>query len=280
LRECLLIQLKRSGREHSLESRIVSSHFEDLARHRFPHIARRLGVEPGDITRAAEAIGSLNPRPAGAFAPAPQQFVVPEVKVERSGARFAVVMDDGQLPRLRISNLYKDLMSSPRGDQKVRDYIRDKIRSGKFLIRSIQQRQQTIQRIAEEIVTRQQEFFRNGPSALKPLIMSQVADVVGVHETTVSRAIAGKHMATPHGVFDMRYFFTSGLDTRDGEQLSNTSVKTTLAEMIRQENPAEPLSDDDLAKRLKERGIKIARRTVAKYREALGILPSHLRKKF
>jgi RNA polymerase sigma-54 factor len=280
LRECLLIQLKRSGREHSLESRIVSSHFDDLARHRFPHIARRLGVEPGDITRAAEAIGSLNPRPAGAFAPAPQQFVVPEVKVERSGARFAVVMDDGQLPRLRISNLYKDLMSSPRGDQKVREYIRDKIRSGKFLIRSIQQRQQTIQRIAEEIVTRQQEFFRNGPSALKPLIMSQVADVVGVHETTVSRAIAGKHMATPHGVFDMRYFFTSGLDTQGGEQLSNTSVKTTLAEMIRQENPAEPLSDDDLAKRLKERGIKIARRTVAKYREALGILPSHLRKKF
>jgi len=280
LRECLLIQLKRAGREHSLENRVVSAHFDDLARHRFPHIARRLGVEPGDITRAAEVIGTLNPRPAGAFTPVPQQFIVPEVHVERSGGKFNVVMNDGQLPRLRISNLYKDIMSSPRGAQDVRDYIRDKIRSGKFLIRSIQQRQQTIQRIAEEIVSRQQEFFRHGPSALKPLIMSQVADVVGVHETTVSRAIAGKFMSTPHGVFEMRYFFTSGLATDDGEQRSNTSVKTTLAELIRHENPAEPLSDDDLAEQLKARGIKIARRTVAKYREALSILPSHLRKKF
>jgi RNA polymerase sigma-54 factor len=280
LRECLLIQLKRAGREHSLESRIVSAHFDDLARHRFPHIARRLGVEPADITRAAELIGTLNPRPAGTFTPAPQQFIAPEVHVERSGGKYAIVMDEGQLPRLRISNLYKDLMANPRGGQDVRDYIRDKIRSGKFLIRSIQQRQQTIQRIAEEIVARQQEFFREGPSGLKPLIMSQVAEAVGVHETTVSRAIAGKFISTPHGVFEMRYFFTSGLATDDGEQRSNTSVKTVLADLIRQEDPAEPLSDDDLARQLQSRGIQIARRTVAKYREALGLLPSHLRKKF
>ncbi|HEX2749788.1 MAG TPA: RNA polymerase factor sigma-54 [Verrucomicrobiales bacterium] len=280
LRECLLIQLKRSGREHSLESRIITAHLDDLARHRFPHIARKLSVEPGDITRAAEVIATLNPRPASGFSATQQQFVVPDVLVERTGGKFNVVMDEGQLPRLRISNLYKDIMSNPGGGQDARDYIRDKIRSGKFLIRSIHQRQQTIQRIAEEIVSRQQEFFRHGPSALKPLIMSQVAEVVGVHETTVSRAIAGKYMATPHGVFEMRYFFTSGLATEAGEHLSNTSVKTTLAEMIRQENASEPLSDDDLATQLQTKGIKIARRTVAKYREALGILPSHLRRKF
>ncbi len=280
LRECLLIQLQRTGREHSLESRIISAHLDDLAKHRFPHIARRLAVEPGDITRAAEVIGTLNPRPGGSFNTAPQQFIVPDVYVERTGGKFAVIMEDGQLPRLRISNLYKDIMSNPRGSQEARDYIRDKIRSGKFLIRSIQQRQQTIQRIAEEIVSQQQEFFHHGPTALKPLIMSKVADVVGVHETTVSRALAGKFISTPHGIFEMRYFFTSGLDTADGEQMSNTSVKTTLAELIRQEDASKPLSDDDLAKLLKERGIKIARRTVAKYREALSILPSHLRRKF
>lgn len=280
LRECLLIQLNRQGREHSLESRIISTHLDDLARHRFPHIARRLAVEPGDITRAAEVIATLNPRPGSSFATSHQHFIAPDVHVEWSGGKFTVAMDDAQLPRLRISNLYKDLMANPRGGTDVKDYIRDKIRSGKFLIRSIHQRQQTIQRIAEEIVSRQQEFFRHGPSALKPLIMSQVAEVVGVHETTVSRAIAGKYMATPHGVYEMRYFFTSGLATEGGEQLSNTSVKTTLAELIRHEDSAAPLSDEDIAKLLTARGIIIARRTVAKYREALGILPSHLRRKF
>ena len=282
LRECLLVQLKRTGREHSLESRIVSAHFDDLARRRFPHIARRLGVEPSDITRAAEVIGTLNPRPGAEFAAASrqQQFITPDVVVERSGGKFNILMEERDLPRLRISNLYKDIMASPRGGRDAREYIRDKIRSGKFLIRSIQQRQQTIQRIAEVIVTRQKAFFRHGPAELKPLIMSQVANEVGVHETTVSRAIAGKYMATPHGIFEMRYFFTSGLETEDGGQMANTSVKGELAELIRNEDTAEPLSDETLAELLKAKGIKIARRTVAKYREALGILPSHLRKTF
>jgi RNA polymerase sigma-54 factor len=189
-------------------------------------------------------------------------------------------MDEGQLPRLRISNLYKDIMSKPGERDNVRSYIRDKIRSGKFLIRSIHQRQQTIQRIAEEIVERQQDFMRLGPSALRPLNMATVADAVGVHETTVSRAIAGKYMSTPQGIREMRYFFTSGLATDDGEQRSNTSVKTALAELIRSEDGTSPLSDEDIARLLTERGVRIARRTVAKYREALGILPSHLRRTY
>ena len=171
-------------------------------------------------------------------------------------------------------------MTNPRGGKDAREYIKGKIQSGKFLIRSIEQRQQTIRRIAEEIVKRQEEFFRHGASELKPLIMSQVADAVGVHETTVSRAIAGKYMATPHGIFEMRYFFTSGLATDDGGQMANTSVKGELAALIKDEDTTEPLSDDTLAEMLKARGIQIARRTVAKYREALSILPSHLRKTF
>ncbi len=280
LRECLLIQLDRQERSHSLEARIIAAHFDDLARHRFQGIARRLAVEPGDISRALEIIGKLNPRPASSYAATTQQFVQPDVRVERQGRKFVVIMEEGQLPRLRISNLYKDIMTNPKGGRDARDYIREKIRSGKFLIRSIQQRQETIRRIAEEIVARQQDFFREGPSGMKPLIMSQISQVVGVHETTVSRAIAGKYMRTPHGLFEMRYFFNAALATDDGETTSNTSVKSMITDIIREEDSASPLSDDDIAKILVGRGIKIARRTVAKYREAENILPSHLRRKF
>lgn len=280
LRECLLIQLERQGRGHSLEGRIVAAHFDDLARHRFPQIAKRLGVESSDISRSLELIGKLNPRPGSGFAAVTQQYVQPDVRVQRQGRKYVVVMEESQLPRLRISNLYKDIMSNPRGAKDAREYIREKIRSGKFLIRSIQQRQETIRRIAEEIVARQQDFFRNGPSGMKPLIMSQVAEVVGVHETTVSRAIAGKYMSTPHGLFEMRYFFNAALATDGGEATSNTSVKSMITDIIREEDASSPLSDDDIAKILIARGIKIARRTVAKYREAENILPSHLRRTF
>jgi RNA polymerase sigma-54 factor len=280
LRDCLLLQLKRDGREFSLEGRIVASHLDDLARKRFPWIARKLSVPVSEISRAAEHIATLNPRPASAFTTSPQQYITADVQVERQQGAWQIVLNDEQLPRLRISNLYKDLMSDATSREEVRGYIRDKIRSGKFLIRSIQQRQQTIQRIAEQIVTRQQGFFDEGPSQLKPMNMSQIADAVGVHETTVSRAISGKYIATPHGVYELRYFFTSGVDTDSGEQVSNTSVKTALAEIIKGEDPAHPWSDDALAGQLALQGTKLARRTVAKYREELNILPSHLRRQF
>lgn len=171
-------------------------------------------------------------------------------------------------------------MTERGSDATVRSYIREKIRSGKFLIKSIHQRQETIRRIAEEIVTRQREFMESGPTRLKPMNMAQIADTVGVHETTVSRAIAGKYMATPHGVFEMKYFFKPGYRTSDGQDLSNTSVKNAIAEMVRQENQAKPLSDEQIVKKLAERGIVIARRTVAKYRDELNILPSNLRRSY
>jgi RNA polymerase sigma-54 factor len=171
-------------------------------------------------------------------------------------------------------------MSQDKGGAEVKDYIRDKIRSGKFLIKSIHQRQQTISNIAHEIVAKQKDFLELGPSALKPLTMVQIADIVGVHETTVSRAISGKYMATPWGVFDMKYFFTPGYQTADGASLSNTSVKGTIAEMVKGEDDSSPLSDKEIVELLEKRGIPIARRTVAKYRNELNILPSNMRKRY
>ena len=184
------------------------------------------------------------------------------------------------LPHLRISNTYKDLLAQAETSAEVREYIREKIKAGKFLIKSIHQRQSTILNIANEIVKRQTEFFDKGVAHLKPMTMVQVAEVVGVHETTVSRAVSGKYMSTPQGVFEMKYFFTSGVATSSGENMSNTSVKTILAELIAGEDKGKPLSDEELVARLKEKGIMIARRTVAKYRSELNVLPSHLRKSY
>lgn len=279
LRDCLLIQLERLGKHHSLEYRIVDHHLEELARKRYPQIAKRLSVSPEQITKAAEFIAMLDPRPGSRFGSDTNSYVNPDVTVEMVGDDWVVSMNSDQIPRLRISNAYKDLMASGSG-QEARAYIREKIKAGKFLIKSIHQRQQTIQAIATELVKRQPEFLDSGPSKLKPMNMAQVADEVGVHETTVSRAVAGKYIATPHGVFEMRYFFTTGYETEDGDSLSNTSVKQTLADMVAAEDPKKPLSDQRLVEQLKEGGIKIARRTVAKYRDELNILPSHMRRSY
>jgi RNA polymerase sigma-54 factor len=184
------------------------------------------------------------------------------------------------VPRLRISNSYKDLMTQAGSGRDVRAYIRDKIRAGKFLIRSIHQRQQTIENIAREIVKRQIDYLEQGPSHLHPLTMAQIADAVGVHETTVSRAVSGKYIQTPHGVLEMKYFFTAGYETESGESLSNTSVKQALADLVEGENPRKPYSDQAIVAELGKKGISIARRTVAKYRDELNLLPSHMRKKY
>ena len=280
LRECLLIQLKRIGKEGSLEWRVVSSYLEDLGKKRYPEIARRCGTTVESIQRAANFISTLDPKPGQIFAPDPNNYVLPDVTVERISGAWQVSTNGDQIPHLRISNTYKDLMSQVAGKEDVRDYIRDKIRNGKFLIKSIHQRQQTISNIANEIVKRQTAFLESGPSALKPLTMVQVADAVGVHETTVSRAISGKYMATPHGVFEMKYFFTPGYQTAGGQSVSNTSVKGVIEEMVKSEPPKNPLSDKEIVDLLEKKGIPIARRTVAKYRNELNILPSNMRKRF
>jgi RNA polymerase sigma-54 factor len=281
LRECLLIQLRRQGKEHSLEYGIVSEHMDDLGRHRFLEIARRMEISVEDVQKAADNIARLNPRPGQVFAAAPQNYVLPDVIVEKVDGEYQIAFNNEQIPHLRISNLYKDIIAS--GDSQtsdVKDYIRDKIRSGKFLIRSIHQRQQTIMNIAQQIVSRQRDFLEHGPSHLKPMTMAEVADAVGVHETTVSRAVSGKYLATPQGVFEMKYFFTGGYQTATGESLSNISVKQALLDLVKHESGSAPLSDHEIVEILSERGIPIARRTVAKYRSELNILPSHMRRKY
>jgi RNA polymerase sigma-54 factor len=281
LRECLLIQLQRQEKENTLEYKIVSEHMEDLGRRRFPEIARRMGVSVEDVQKAANNIARLNPRPGQVFAAAPQNYVLPDVIVEKVDGEYQITLNNEQIPHLRISNLYKDIIASGNNQSgEVKDYIRDKIRSGKFLIRSIHQRQQTIFNIAQQIVSRQRDFLEHGPSHLKPMIMREVADAVGVHETTVSRAVSGKYMATPQGVFEMKYFFTSGYQTATGESLSNISVKEAILDLVKHENGSAPLSDHEIVEILGERGIPIARRTVAKYRDELNILPSHMRRKY
>src|SRR5207253_2501961 len=265
LRECLLIQLHRQGKERSLEYEIVSEHMDDLGRRRFPEIARRMGISVEEVQKAADNIARLNPRPGQVFAAAPQNYVLPDVMVEKVDGEYQISSNNEQIPHLRISNLYKDIISSGNTQTgEVKDYIRDKIRSGKFLIRSIHQRQQTILNIARQIVARQRDFLEHGPSHLKPMTMGEIADAVGLHETTVSRAVSGKYMATSQGVFEMKYFFTSGYQTATGESLSNTSVKEAILDLVKHENGSAPLSDHEIVEILGERGIPIARRTVAK----------------
>ena len=281
LAECLLIQLERVGRQRGLEYRIVAFHLDDLAHRRYPQLARKLGVSTEQIAEAAEFIATLDPKPGRMFESGSNNYVTPDVFMEPNDeGGFVVRLNNDQVPRLRISNAYKDLMAAQGDRREVRDYIKEKIRSGRTLIDSIAQRQETIRSIAEQIVKRQDGFLRWGRSELKPLTMAQVADEVGVHETTVSRAISGKFVSTPQGVYEMRFFFTTGYRTENGEDVANTSVKAAIAEIVGAENPKKPLSDQAIVAKLSEQGVTIARRTVAKYREELDILPSHLRKRY
>ncbi len=279
LRECLLLQLERAGKQDGLEYRIIRDHMEALGKRRIPEIARATGRTLEEVQESLARIAHLEPRPGRAFLPDTDQFVSPEVFVTRAGEGFAVTTNSDNVPHLRISNVYKDLMAQGGNNPEVKNYIREKIRAGKFLIKSLHQRQQTIGNIGREIVKRQQDFMAKGVAHLKPMTMAQVAEVVGVHETTVSRAVSGKYMETPQGMFEMKFFFTAGLQSAaGGEAVSNTSVKDMVAEIFKGENPSKPLSDQEVVKRVGEKGVTIARRTVAKYRDELNILPSNLRK--
>ncbi len=279
IRECLLLQLDRAGRQQSLEYQIVDQHMEALGKRRLPELAKALGTGLAEIKDAVERISHLEPRPGRDFLPDDQQYVVAEVFVQRVDGDFVVSVNNEAVPHLRISNTYKDIMAQPESSTEVREYIREKIRAGKFLIKSLQQRQQTLMNIAREIVQRQREFMENGVSHLRPMTMAQIAQVVGVHETTVSRAVSGKYIETPQGVFEMKYFFTSGLPTSGGDgAVSNESVKQIISEMVSQEDKRKPLSDEEIVKLLTAKGVMIARRTIAKYRSELNVLPSHLRR--
>lgn len=280
LSECLLLQLVRNGEDRGTAAKIVAGHLDLLGRKKFPEIASALGISQAAVREAGAVIAGLNPKPGRVFAGEAARPLAPDVIIERVGDEFVVSLVREGVPNLRISRTYRDLLGEAAGSSEVRGYLREKIRGGKFLIKSIQQRQQTILAIAREIAARQRPFLEEGVPALLPMTMAQVAEAVGVHETTVSRAIAGKTVATPQGVFEMKFFFTSGYRAADGAEVSSRSVKDAIAGLIRAEDARRPLSDQQIMELLKADGLPVARRTVAKYREILGILPSHLRKSF
>ncbi len=280
LQECLLAQLAAKDRSDEVAARILRHYYDLLTRRRIPELARKLGASADEVHVAIEEIGKLDPAPGRRFADDNNHVVVPDVTVEKDGDEWKIHLNSDYIPRLRISGTYRDLIAKGTLSKDERDYLRERIRSGKFLIDSIEQRQRTIERITREIIKAQTAFFEEGVAHLKPLTMTQIADVVGVHETTVSRAIANKYIKTPHGVFDFKYFFTTGYQSDSGANVSNTSVKEMLADLINLEDRSAPLSDQELVSKLQAKGITIARRTVAKYREELGILPSNLRREY
>lgn len=281
LRECLLLQLDFLGLGAGLEAEIVDEHLDEVARNHFPQLAKKLHLPIETIIEAIDHIRTLDPSPGSRFQNNGNPYVQPDVEIKSGDhGEWVASLTGSYLPRLRINDEYKDLLSSSTDDRKTRNYLRNQIRDGRAVIRAIDQRQETILAIAREIVDRQQPFLEKGSRHLKPMTMSDIAEVIGVHPTTVSRAVAGKYVDTPHGLMEMRKFFATGYQTSDGKDVSNEGVREALQALINSENGAKPLSDSKLEKLLNEQGIKVARRTVAKYREQLGILPSHLRKKY
>ena len=278
LRECLLLQLKRKGREGSQEYQMIDLHLDLVGRHKYDEIARAMGLTVDRVRELASSIGKLDPKPGRNFSEERIEYVTPEIVVELKDGEYVITQNKKPYPKLFISQKYLQMLKDPKTTKEVKTYIREKIAKSKQFIQSIDQRMDTIYRIAVEIVRIQRDYFDHGVSRLKPLNMKTIAELLEVHETTISRATAGKFMQTPRGLLSMKYFFKPGVMTASGESISNESVKAALADIVRAEDKKKPLSDAKLVVILNEQGIKIARRTIAKYRDQLRILPSHLRK--
>jgi len=278
LRECLMLQLKRAGREDTQEYQMVSEHLDLLGRHKYDEIARAMGLTGERVKELADAVAKLDPKPGRNFSEGQIEYVTPEIIVEKKDGEYVITQNKKPYPNLFISRKYLQMLKDPGTSKEVKTYIREKITKSKQFIQSIDQRMSTIYRIAVEIVRIQRDFFDHGVSKLRPLNMKTVAELLEVHETTISRATTGKYMQTPRGLLSMKYFFKPGIMTASGESVSNESVKSALGEIVRDEDKKKPYSDAKLVNLLEEQGMKIARRTVAKYRDQLRILPSHLRK--
>jgi RNA polymerase sigma-54 factor len=275
--ECLLLQLRLQGEEASIAARIVDGYLPLLEGKRYDRIARELGVSVDEVVAAADVIATLEPKPGRDFGEGDIRYITPDVFVHKVGDELIITLNDEGLPRLRVSNYYRRVLGNQSGDEAKR-YIQDKMRAAAWLIKSIQQRQRTLYLVTESIVRFQREFFEHGVTHLKPLVLKNVAMDIGMHESTVSRATANKYVHTPQGTFELKYFFTSSLQGADGEEVSAESVKERIREIISQEDPHHPLSDQHIAKMLAKEHVGIARRTVAKYRETMGLLPSSKRR--
>jgi RNA polymerase sigma-54 factor len=280
LQDCLLLQLQRDGQDYHLEETIIRNHLQDLSQNKLPRLARRLGCPVEDIKEAAEIISSLDPMPGRRMQAEETVYIRPDVLVEELDGDLEISVLDYSLPQLEISRSCRTALRNAEGDRRASSFLRKKIESAKWLIQALEQRQRTIKDIAVAIVEFQRDFMLEGPEHIKALKMQTIADTVGVHLSTISRAIKGKYIETPSGIYELRYFFTGGVDNADGEIESRRNVSRRIGELIDGENKKKPYSDTALARLLQDEGLRIARRTVTKYREQADIPASRLRRSY
>lgn len=280
LKECLLVQAKHLEEDTNDVVALINNHLKDLEKKNYEAIAKALSKDLQDVIEMCKIIYSMDPKPGRIYASTETHYVTPDVYVYKVGDDFVVSLNEDGLPRLKISNFYKNMLKVGGTNKQEQDYIQEKLKSAVWLIKSIHQRQRTIHKVADSIVKHQREFFEKGPEFLKPMVLRNIANDIGMHESTVSRVTTSKYMHTPQGIYELKYFFNSGLESSGGDSLASESVKLKIKDMVSKEDVKNPLSDQKLAELLANEGIKIARRTVAKYREMLKILPSSQRKKF
>lgn len=280
LRECLRLQLDVLPGMDPLAGAVIDHHLDDLAAGRILRIADALDVTPSEVQAAVDLIRMLDPKPGRYFGrPGDTRYVVPDVTVERAGGEYLIVVNDGPVPHIGISHYYRTLLHSPI-DDRARRFLEGKIQSALWLMKALEQRRATLYRVTEAIVQFQREFLHHGSRSLIPLTLREVAAAVGLHESTVSRATAGKYVQTPQGLFPLKYFFSSGVESADGSGVASESVKRMIGDLIAGEDTAAPLSDQVLTEMLGQRGVRISRRTVAKYREEMGVPSSNKRKRY
>jgi RNA polymerase sigma-54 factor len=279
LQECLLLQIRHLGLEGSPTERIVSEHLRLLQNHQVPELAKRLGLTVDEIKEHIEIIRHLDPKPGSRYNPSPSQYVIPDVYVVKVEDGYEVFLNEEGLPQLRISPVYRRLLDKSGEDSaETRAYVKDKFRSALWLIKSVDQRQKTIFKVAKSIVTFQRDFLDHGIEHLRPLVLRDVANDIGMHESTVSRVVNNKYMHTPQGVYEMKFFFHSGISSSYGESVSSVTIKQRIRKIIENEDPRKPLSDSKIVSILQKEGLMLARRTIAKYREELKISTSNQRK--
>jgi RNA polymerase sigma-54 factor len=280
LQECLLLQLRHHGLEGSPTEKIVTEHLRLLQNHQVPEIARKLGVTIDDLKEHIEIIRNLDPKPGSRYNPTQSQYVIPDVYIIKVEDQYVAVLNEDGLPQMRISPVYRRLLDkgASENNDETRAYVKDKFRSALWLIKSVEQRQKTIHKVANSIINFQRDFLDHGIEHLRPLVLRDVANDIGMHESTVSRVVTNKYMHTPQGVFEMKYFFHSGISSSYGESVSSVTIKQRIRKIIDNEDARKPLSDSKIVSILQREGLVLARRTIAKYREELKIPTSNQRK--
>lgn len=281
LNECLIIQLASLGELTDEIEFIISNRLKDLADNKYALISKEVGISLTEVQGIADLIKTLEPKPGRGFdSDNSIKYIIPDIYVEETNGEYVVSANDGSTPSLHISSYYNSLTEEAKSDKELSNYLNNRFNSAMWLMKSIEQRKKTIYNVASAIVQFQNDFFAKGERFLKPLTLKQIAETVGVHESTVSRAINGKYMQCPRGVFELKYFFTGGILNEDGSGVSSNSIKSMIKEFVDTEDDKKPLSDSKISEMLHEKGIDISRRTVAKYRDDIGILPSSKRRRF